>query len=166
MKKFFLSFMLILSFFALSACENSTNLRCATIREISAAGSDNYGITVSFQDDKRLEEKAVDVQIRANKACELTFWEEGKEKVVLNLGEKEYWYSLTSLAVTASGKPETEKFMPFKDAISKTYLFKSTLPVELTFRVVAGDVETNASEKGEVLVGSEDISKEFNLKIK
>lgn len=166
MRKVLLAFACFIVAFALVGCENSTNLRCATIREITAAGSDNYGVAIAFQEDKRLEESAVDVQIKANKICELTFWEEGNEKIIINLGEKDTWYSMTSLIVTANGQPETEKFMRFKDAITKTYLYKSANPVELTLRVVAGDIEENVSKKGEVLVGSEDISDEFKLKIK
>ena len=85
--------------------------------------------------------------------------------MTLNLYKKDDWYSLTSLIAIAQDKSNTEKFMPFKDAVTKTYIFNSEKPIELTLRVVAGDVEENSQKTGDVLVGSEDISDEFKLKI-
>lgn len=164
MKKLILPIFCFVAIFMMG-CENSTNLRCATIREITSAGSENYGVSVSFMEDERVKEKFVDVQVKANEECQLVFWEENGEKMTLNLYKKDDWYSLTSLIAIAQDKPNTEKFMPFKDAVTKTYIFNSEKPVELTLRVVAGDVEENSQKTGDVLVGSEDISDEFKLKI-
>lgn len=165
MKKLLLSFALVATILTMTACENSTNLRCATIRNITSAGSENYGISVAFQEDKRLEESGVDVQIRSDKLCQLTFWEENGPKYTLHIDQKDTWYSMTSLIVIAQQKPDTEKFVKFSEATNRTYLFTSNQLLTLTFRVVAGDIEKNSKETGEVLVGSEDISEEFKLKI-
>ena len=164
MKKLILPIFCFVALFMMG-CENSTNLRCATIREITTAGSENYGVTVAFIEDERVKEKSVDVQVKADKECELIFWEENGEKMTLRFYKRDDWYSLTNLVVIAQDKPNTEKFMPFKDAVNKTYMFNSTQQVELTLRVVAGDVEENTQKTGDVLVGSEDISDEFKLKI-
>ena len=165
MKKLFLTLALAASILTLSACENSTNLRCATIRDITSPGSENYGVSIAFQDDKRLEESGVDVQIKSDKIGQLTFWQENGQKYTLNIDQKDNWYSLTSLLVIAQQKPDTEKFEKFSEATNRSYLFNSTQPLTLTIRVVAGDIEKNSKETGEVLVGSEDISEEFKLKI-
>lgn len=59
-----------------------------------------------------------------------------------------------------------EKFENFKDALTKTYLFNYDGKIELTFRVVVGNKEDNIDGNGEILVGSEPVSDQFNLKIK
>lgn len=64
----------------LFACENATALRVASISEITSAGSKNYGVRITYQQDKRVEEKATDVQIKFNKLGKVVFWEENQEK--------------------------------------------------------------------------------------
>ena len=46
------------------------------------------------------------------------------------------------------------------------YIFTSENDVELTFRVVAGQIKTNEQTKEQILVLSEDISDETVIKVK
>ena len=63
-------------------------------------------------------------------------------------------------------KTGQENFDEFENAVTKFYLFNSDKDLSLTFRVVAGDLEDNSDSQGQVLVGSEVISKQFTLKVK
>ncbi len=161
-----LSIILISSSFFMFSCENSTQLRCATISEITSAGSENYGVRINFLNDSRLKEKYVDLQIKCNKICDLVFWEENQEKITLKIDDFDEWYSLTNLIVQAKGEEDTETFEKFSEITSKTYLFNYSKSVDITLRVVAGDVEENSAGSGQILVGSEPISSQYTLKIK
>lgn len=150
-----------------SACEKATEIRAAAISEITAAGSDNFGIKITFSEDKRIETKGVDIQVMSDKAIDnVTIWHENqKEKMSIAFAEKDKWYSLTTLLVKAQNKPNTEKFEKFGEALTKTYLFNSEEKFKLKFRVVVGDPQPNVHESGEVLTGTFEISNEFTLKI-
>lgn len=159
------SFCLMLSV-VMIGCENSTALRTASFSDISISGSDNYGVAVKFAEDKRLEDKYVDVQVKSNKAIgNIYIWEDNGEKYKFSFAEADSWNSITSIFVNGKGKPNTEKFVKYSNALSKRYLLSSGEEVDLVFRVVVGDVTKNAQETGEVLVGSEQISDEFTLKV-
>lgn len=150
----------------LSSCENATEIQAATITEITAAASDNYGIRVAFLDDKRIEEKGVDIYVKCDKKLDnVVVWKEGEEKKSIAFAEKDKWYSMTSLFALTDNKPNTEQYDKFGEALTQTYIFNSTEKIKLTFRVVAGDIEPNAHGTGEVLTGSMNISKEYVLKI-
>lgn len=155
-----------MSFLFFTACEDSTLLQCATISEITSAGSENYGVQINFLNDKRLEDKFVDVQIKFSEICDITFWEENQEKLTLEIDDYDEWYSLTSLIAKAKGHEGEETFEKFADAVGKTYLFNYDGDIDITFRVVVGDVEQNSEESGQILVGSEPICDQFTLKIK
>ena len=162
----FFAFFLSFSIFFLCSCENSTQLQCATNSEITAVGSKNYAVRINFLNDKRVEEKYVDVQIKCNKTCSLTFWEENKDKITLDIDDYDEWFSLTTLICEANGRAGQESFEKFKDATGKTYLFNYDGNLEITLRVVVGDAENNSTGTGQILVGSEPISDQKTLKIK
>ncbi len=164
--KYLLSLLLLLPLLFLTACEDSTMLHCATISEITSAGSENYGVRINFLSDSRLEDKHVDVQIKFSKICDITFWEENQDKIVLEIDDYDEWYSLTNLIAIAKGKEGEETFEKFSDATGRTYLFNYDGEIEITFRVVAGDAEQNTQGTGQILVGSEPICDQFTLKIK
>lgn len=169
MKKFskvFITFLLLVTSVFMFACENSTILKCASISEITSAGSSNYAIKVNFYKDSRLEGKSVDIQVKSNKIAEVICWQENSEKLTLNFTDYDEWFSLTSLICDAQSKIGQEQFELFEDAASKTYIFNSEEELTLTFRVVAGQSEDNSSSTGQIIVGSETISSQFNLKIK
>ena len=162
----FASFMCVSCGLAFSSCENATEINAANITEITAAASDNYGIRVSFLDDKRIEDKGVDIYVKCDKKIDnVIVWEEGQEKQSIVFAEKDKWYSMTFLLAMAANKPNTEQFDKFGEALTQTYIFNSTERIKLTFRVVVGDVEPNVQGTGEVLTGSMNISKEFVLKV-
>lgn len=165
-RNIFLIVLLLVVSLTAFACEDSTQLRCAAITEITAAGSENYGVRISFLQDKRLQDKYVDVQVKFNKTGEITFWEENQEKMEFIIEDFDEWYSIEYLKAKATSTEGSEKFEKFEKALARTYLFNYDGKIELTFRVVAGDIEDNSTETGEILVGSEPISKQFTLKIK
>ena len=167
MKKraFLLTFLLILSCFFVFSCENATEIRTATISEITASGSKNYGVRVSFMNDSRLREKYVDVQVKFNKIGQIIFWEEHNERLTFEIDEIDEWYSLTSLIVNAKEQNGTEDFEKHNEALARTYLFNYDGSINVDIRVVAGEKEENGAGTGYILVGSELISDKFTLKI-
>lgn len=161
-----LALMILICGVSFIACENATEIRAVSINEITAAGSDNYGIRISYQDDKRIEKKGTDIQVKCDKKIDnVIIWHEGQEKKSIAFGEADRWYSLTTLLVNADNKFNTEEFEEFGEALTKTLLFNSQEKIKLTFRVVVGDIEPNIHGSGEVLTGSTVVSNEFVLKI-
>lgn len=156
----------LIAMFEIVGCEDATQIRCASISEITSVGSKNYAVRISYQEDKRLENKATDVQIKVSKIGKYTFWEENDTKLSFVLNEMDEWYSLTNLIYKARGKEGEEQFENLKDAKTKFYIFNFDGQSEMTLRVVAGQKEDNANKTGQILVGSEPISSQFVLKIK
>ena len=167
MKKysFFVLFLAIFALFLFSACENATVIHTVSISEITAAGSKNYGVRISFANDSRLDEKYVDVQVKFNKLGMLTFWQEHNEKLTFEIDEVDEWYSLTSMFVDAKGQNGTEDFEEHNSALTRTYLFNFDGKLNINIRVVAGNKEENSAGNGYILVGSEPISDQFVLKL-
>ncbi len=148
-------------------CEKSTQLRTATISEITSAGSKNFGVKVSYADDKRLNGKGTDVQIKFSKTGTIKIWKENQDKIEYNIEDFDEWYSLTHIFNEAdSSSVRGDKFEKYEDAINKIYLFNFAGEIKLTFRVVVGEIEKNIDEDGEILVGSQTVSDNFTLKIK
>ncbi len=169
MKKFFLSittFVLICCSIVFVGCQENSILQCASFSEVTSSGSDDYAVRVNFYNDKRIEDKYVDIQIKSNKVADVTFWEDNGEKLVISFDDYDEWRSLTSLVYFAKVQEGEEKFEKFKDAPAKTFMFNFDGDIELTFRAVVGETEENSEQTGEILVGSQPISKQFTLKIK
>ena len=168
MKKFLYVLVGIMLAFSgvLLGCESSTQIECAYINEITVAGSDNYGVRITHADDSRLEGKGVDIQVRFSRKGEITLWQEGGTKYFYQVPDYDEWYSMTVIFAEFEGRQDKEEFELKEDATNKTYIFSSEHPVEITFRVVAGDIEQNSQGTGQILVGSESISKQYTLKIK
>lgn len=158
---FLLSFM-----FLFVGCEDSTMIKSAFISEATSAGSDEYVLRINFQTDSRLESESVDVLIKSDKPVNLTFWEENQEELTLTFDRSDYWESLTHLVTLSKGEAGRETFEKFAEVTNKSYIFKSEEPVNLTFRVIAGQVQDNSDDTGQILIGTDNISEEFVLKIK
>ena len=158
-----LSFIIASLIFILTGCESSTLIRTATISEITAAGSENYGVRVSFANDKRFEEKCVDVQVKFSKTGAIILWQENQDKISYEIDQSDEWYSMTTIF---AAQPNTETFEKHNKAVAKTYLFNYDGKMEITLRAVAGDRQENAYKTGEILVDSTPISDQFTLKIK
>jgi len=150
----------------LYACEKSTQLRTAYINEITAPGSKNYGVRVTYSEDKRLEGKGTDVQIKFNNIGTVKMGKEGEEKFEYKIKDYDEWYSITSIYSQQEKQEGQEKFEKYEDALTKTYLFEYEGEIKITLRVVAGDIEANSDGAGEILAGSEPVSDNFTLNIK
>lgn len=169
-KLFRLIVILVFTFSALVGCEQSTVIRSATISEITAPGSENYGVKVSFLKDSRLDGKGVDVQVKFNKTGFITMWQENQPKFEYEILKSDEWYSMTSIFTIKDNVENTNKeiFELHEKAVAKTYMFNFAEEggIEITLRVVAGLKHENAYKTGEILVDSEPISDQFTLKIK
>ena len=86
--------------------------------------------------------------------------------IFFEIDDYDEWYSLTNLIAISKNKEGKETFEKFSEATGRTYLFNYDGEIEITFRVVVGDIEENSQGSGQILVGSEPISKQFTLKIK
>ncbi len=163
--KIFVTFLIIFSTFFVFGCESSTILKCAIISEATSVGSKNYITKITFLDDSRLNKKGVDIQVKFNKIGNIFIGKENEEKINYKIEEIDEWYSLTTIFAKA-GDNQNEYFEYFENAIDKTYIWNYDGSIEVTLRVVVGDIEKNYEENGQILVGSEPISNQFVLKIK
>ena len=146
-------------------CESTNDIRTAYFSNITSAGSSNNTIRVTLQSDKRVDEKFFDIQVRSNKEVSLQVYEENGTAINISFDDTK-WKSLTSLMLEGQGKVGTETYKKYSDVQSQTYIFVSSQESELTFRLVVGEVEENASGKGYILSNSKDVSKEFKIKLK
>lgn len=165
MKKKVLALAALFCALGMGGCENSTDITAAYITESTSAGSENYGVRITYAEDSRLEGKYTDVQVRFSQKGEIVLWKEGQNKITYNIPDYDEWYSLTSIFAQGQGKSGSEQFELYDAVKSKSYLFNSDINQEITFRVVVGKVESNFQGDGQILVGSEPISGHFKLKI-
>ena len=164
-KKIFTLILLVCLSFTLFGCEKSTQLRTAYINEITASGSDNYVVKITYSEDSRLENKGTDVQIKFNNLGTIKIGKENQEKFEYKISDYDEWYSLTAIFAQSENKVGEEKFEEYKNALPKTYMFEYDGEMKITLRVVAGDIEENSMQTGQILAGSEPISDNFTLKI-
>ena len=165
MKKFLL---IILSVcFLLVGCDSKTEVRSAHITEATGALSTVYAIKVTLDTDERMKEKFVDLQIRSGEENQtLIFGEENGDVMQLNIPKADYWYNLTYLIDSANGVSTEGGYLSYENFGNRMYIFTSESDVELTFRVVAGQVKTNSETGEQILVLSEEISDEYVVKVK
>lgn len=163
MRKFFVVIGVLLMSVCLFGCENATEIEAGYISAISSPSSETQAVKITFSQDSRLEGKAVDCQLRFDKVGTVKLWLDGGEKCDYVVEKYDYWYSLTEILTEAQG--EKLVFEKFDEALAKTILFQSEKQQEVAIRVVVGQTERNFENDGEILVGSEPISKQFRLKI-
>ena len=85
-------------------CETETQLRVATISDITSSRSTYYSIKVVLEEDDRVAERYVDLQIKSSKDGQiLRFGEENGDAYTITLDEKDYWYNLTYLVSKTNG---------------------------------------------------------------
>ena len=160
MKKCFVGFLCAIFCFVLG-CTSETKLKFAHISEMTSGNSTNYSVKVVLDEDDRMEERFVDLQIKSDKPKQfLTIGEENEQHKTVCLDEKNYWYNLTFLL---SGD---EDYQTYKDYGTKIFNFTAKNDVKLTFRVVAGKVKQNEETGEKILVLSEDISDEVVIDVK
>lgn len=166
MKKLFLIFLCV-CFCFMAGCENETQIRVAHLSNITGALSTEYAVKVCLDNDQRLQDKYVDLQIKADKDGQiLTFGEEMQEQFTICLPRKNYWYNLTYLLNKANGLGELTGYQKYEDFGNRVFMFSAENEVNVSFRVVAGEIKTNPQTNETILVLSEDISKELNVLVK
>lgn len=167
MKKFILIILCVCFCFLTTACENETVIRTAHISETTGALSTDYSIKLVVDEDERLEDKYADVQIKASVEGQvLNFNEENKKPVTLVFAKKDYWYNLTYLIDMANGVSAEGDYVKYKEFGNHVYMFTSNNDVDLTFRVVAGQIKENPETKEKILVLSEEVSEEVTVNVK
>lgn len=167
MKKFLLIFLCVCFSFLAVGCESETQLRVATISDMTGPLSTHYSIKVVLEEDDRVAERYVDLQIKSSKEGQtLRFGEENGDAYTITLKEKDYWYNLTYLISQTNGIDVEGKYEKYADFGTKIFNFSSQNDVTLTFRVVAGKEKVSEDTGEKILVLSEDISKEVKIKVK
>ncbi len=167
MKKLMLIFLCVCFSLLAVGCESETQLRVATISQISSPLSTQYSIKVVLEQDDRVAERFVDLQIKSEKENQtLRFGEENGDAYTITLKEKDYWYNLTYLISQTNGVGTEGNYEKYSDYGNRVYNFSSQNDVTLTFRVVAGKEKVNETTGEKILVLSEDISKEVQVKVK
>lgn len=163
MKK--LGLILLAILFVCVGCETQ-GLRCAHLTNATQGLSTNYAIRMVLDEDERVKEKEVDLQIKSsNENQKILFGEEGMDKVELNFVKADEWYNLSYLMAQANGV-ENEEYETYQDKGNKTYLFTSLTDTKLTFRVVVGEAVLSDSGNGQVLTSSEPVSDELEIEVK
>ncbi len=139
----------------------------AHISNITGALSTNYAIKVVLDEDDRVTEKNVGLQIRSNKDdLYLKFGEELGDDYTLHFEKKDYWYNLTYLISKTNGVGTEAGYLKYEEYGDRVFRFSANEDVELTFRMVAGKTKENTESGEEILVLSEPISDEVKVKIK
>lgn len=163
MKK--LGLILLAILFVCVGCETQ-GLRCAHLTNATQGLSTNYAIRMVLDEDERVKEKEVDLQIKSsNENQKILFGEEGMDKVELNFVKADEWYNLSYLMAQANGL-ENEEYETYQNKGNKTYLFTSLVDTKLTFRVVVGEAVLSDSGNGQVLTSSEPVSDELEIEVK
>lgn len=167
MKKFMLVFVCLCLCFLAVGCENETKIRTAHISDITGAMSTKYAVKVVLDDDDRVSDKYVDLQLKSDKEEQiLKVAEENGEFFTICLPKKDYWYNLTYLISKSNGTPIDANFTVYEDYGNKVFNFTSQNDFNLTLRVVAGQSKKNGETQENILVLSEDISEEVAIKVK
>ena len=163
MKK--LGLILLAILFVCVGCETQ-GLRCAHLTNATQGLSTNYAIRMVLDEDERVKEKEVDLQIKSsNENQKILFGEEGMDKVELNFVKADEWYNLSYLMAQANGLGN-EEYETYQNKGNKTYLFTSLVDTKLTFRVVVGEAVLSDSGNGQVLTSSEPVSDELEIEVK
>ncbi len=164
---------LIFGFFCLClcvlavGCESETKISSAHISNITGALSTNYAIKVVLDDDDRVNDKYVGLQMRSSKEnLILKFGEELGDDYTLTLEKADYWYNLTYLISKTNGVGTEAGYLDYEAYGDRVFRFSANQDVELTFRMVVGKPKKNESTGEEILVLSEPISKEVTVKMK
>ena len=146
---------------AVAGCESENMLRTVSFTNVTGAGSDKHTVKVVFAQDKRVDEKYYDLQIKASGDLTISIGREMEERRVISLNKE--WQSLTTLLVS---EKDSETFVKGKDAVTLTYIFTSKQVGSVVFRAVVGGVEKNASGKGQIITSPEVCSNEFVVDIR
>ena len=150
----------------LFGCETENSLKTAHISDKTNDLSTKYAVLFALDEDDRLTEKYVDIQLKSNKQDQqLSIFEENKNALTITLPEKDFWYNMSYLISRANGTKEAG-YQKYEDFGTKHFVFTTENDVDITFRVVCGDLKKNEETQEEIMVLSEPISKETTIKMK
>lgn len=166
MKKIFIVICCVCFSFMLLGCETENSLKVAHISDKTNDFSTKYAVLFSLDQDDRLTEKYVDIQLKSNKqAQKLSVFEENENALTITLLEKDFWYNMAYLISRSNGTKEAG-YQKYEDFGTKHFVFTTENDVDITFRVVCGDLKKNEETQEEIFVLSEPISKETVVKMK
>lgn len=166
MKKIFVIILCVCFSFLFFGCETDNSLKTAHISDKTNALSTKYSILVSLDEDERLTEKYVDIQLKSDKQNQtLSVFEENNDALTISLPEKDFWYNFSYLISKANGTKEAG-YQKYEDFGTKHFVFMTQNDVDITFRVVCGDLKKTEETQEEVMVLSKPISKEVLVKMK
>lgn len=167
MKKIFLGLICFSLCFLMIACENQTAPRTAHISDITGALSTDFAIKVVLDDDDRVKDKDVGLQIKSNLAEQyLTFGEELGDNYTIYLPKSNFWYDLTALINQSNGTTSKAGYLKYEAYGDRVFRFCSKNDVELSFRMLAGKAKKNEETQEEILALSEQISDEVKMNVK
>ncbi len=167
MKKCFLVFLCLCFCFLAVGCEDQTKLTVAHISDITGALSTDYAIKVVLDDDDRVKDKYVGLQISSSEEnLSLVFGEELGDDYTLVFPKKDYWYNLTYLISKTNGVGKEAGYLGYEEYGDRVFRFSADKDVKLTFRMVAGQTKKNSKSDEEILVLSEPISDEVKIDVK
>lgn len=165
MKKILIA--LICVCFLLAGCESEKKLECAHISEITGARSTSYAIKVTLDEDERVEDKFVELQVKCSDEGQvIKIGQELKDFYTIHFDKKDFWYNLTFLTSQSNGLDAGENYQKYDDFGNKVFNLTSDSDTKLTFRVVVGEMKENSQTGEKILVLSEPISKEVEVKMK
>ncbi|MBE7075642.1 MAG: hypothetical protein E7375_01050 [Clostridiales bacterium] len=167
MKKFILIVWCVCFSFLLVGCSGETKIMSAHLSDSTGALSTKYAVKLVLDKDDRVNDKYVDVQVRSSKDEQiLNFGVEAGDQYSIYLPKKDFWYNLTYLISKTNGTSVEAGYQKYEDYGNKIFNFCADNDVDLTFRVVAGQVKVNEKTQEEILVLSEGISKELKIEVK
>lgn len=165
MKKILLCFFSLILFFSVG-CDNQ-GLLCVHLSDATQGLSSNYAVRMVLDNDSRVEEKYVELQIKSSaEDTRLNFGEEGQEPQEIIIEEADEWYNITVLQASSNGMSGNETYEKYKDKGNMTYLFTSSVGAKISFRVVVGEAVQNDDKTGYVLTSAECVSNELSLNVK
>ena len=157
----FLSLLFVLFIpFILTSCEGGNELRTVAFVDMTNAGSEEYAVKVLFSDDKRVDNKYYDIQIKADGRKTISIGREFESKKDIMLTND--WQSLTTLMLD---EPNTEILTVGSDAETIVFVLNSREKVSIAWRAVVGGIEDNAFGTGKIITSPESCSDEFVLKV-
>ncbi len=166
-ERLFLMILCVCFCLTMAACESETKVRSAFISDITGALFTRYSIKVVLEQDDRVSDKYVDLQIKCDhENQQLLFGEENGNAYTLRLPKSEYWYNLTYLISQTNGAGVEGSYLNYEDFGTKVFNLSSNNDCKLTFRVVAGQMKTTEQTGEKLLVLSEDISEEVTMEVK
>ena len=150
-----------------AGCTDATKLTVAHISDITGALSTDYAIKVVLDEDDRVKDKFVGMQIMSSvEGLALKFGEELGDDYTLLFPKKDYWYNLTYLISQTNGVGKEAGYLGYEEYGDRVFRFSANENAELTFRMVAGQTKKNKDTNEEILVLSEPISDEVKIEIK